>query len=123
MLGTVGYMAPEQVRGAAADYRADLFAFGAVLYEMVTGVRAFSRETAAETMTAILREDPPEPPARARHLAAGRSHHPALPGEETGGALPIGARFGVRARCDFRIPGFVVDLGHHARASRYGRDG
>ena len=61
VLGTVGYMAPEQVRGAATDYRADLFAFGAVLYEMVTGVRAFLRETAAETMTAILREDPPEP--------------------------------------------------------------
>jgi Tol biopolymer transport system component len=62
VLGTVGYMAPEQVRGAAADHRADLFAFGAVLYEMVTGMRAFLRETAAETMTAILREDPPEPP-------------------------------------------------------------
>jgi Tol biopolymer transport system component len=62
VLGTVGYMAPEQVRGAATDHRADLFAFGAVLYEMVTGVRAFLRETAAETMTAILREDPPEPP-------------------------------------------------------------
>jgi hypothetical protein len=63
VLGTVGYMAPEQVRGAATDHRADLFAFGAVLYEMVTGVRAFLRETAAETMTAILREDPPEPPS------------------------------------------------------------
>ena len=57
VLGTVGYMAPEQVRGTAADSRADIFAFGAVLYEMVTGARAFQRETAAETMTAILRED------------------------------------------------------------------
>jgi hypothetical protein len=60
VLGTVGYMAPEQVRGAAVDSRADIFAFGALLYEMVTGQRAFSRETSAETMTAILREDPPE---------------------------------------------------------------
>ena len=60
VLGTVGYMAPEQVRGDAADWRADIFAFGAVLYEMVTGTRAFHRETAAETMTAILRQDVPE---------------------------------------------------------------
>jgi Tol biopolymer transport system component len=52
-------MAPEQVRGEAVDARADIFAFGAVLYEMVTGQRAFARTTAAETMTAILREDPP----------------------------------------------------------------
>jgi len=58
VLGTVGYMAPEQVRGQTADARADLFAFGAVLYEMLTGARAFRRETPAETMTAILREEP-----------------------------------------------------------------
>lgn len=59
-LGTVGYMAPEQVRGQAVDGRADLFALGAVLYEMLAGRRAFQRDTAAETMTAILKEDPPE---------------------------------------------------------------
>src|ERR1700690_844416 len=59
-MGTAGYMAPEQVRGAAVDSRTDIFAFGAVLYEMVSGKRAFRRETAAETMTAILKEDPPE---------------------------------------------------------------
>jgi Tol biopolymer transport system component len=63
VLGTVGYMAPEQVRGTAVDGRADLFSFGTMLYEMVTGERAFHRATAAETMTAILREDPPDPPA------------------------------------------------------------
>ncbi|HYN07038.1 MAG TPA: protein kinase [Vicinamibacterales bacterium] len=60
VMGTVGYMAPEQVRGETVDARADLFAFGAVLYEMLAGQRAFRRDTAAETMTAILREDPPE---------------------------------------------------------------
>src|SRR5678815_4792655 len=61
VLGTVGYMAPEQVRGDPADHRADVFALGCVLYEMLTGARAFARETAAETMAMILREDPPEP--------------------------------------------------------------
>ncbi len=62
VLGTVGYMSPEQVRGQAVDARTDLFAFGAVFYEMLTGERAFKRETAAETLTAILREDPPDLP-------------------------------------------------------------
>ena len=60
VMGTVGYMSPEQVRGGAVDCRSDIFSFGAVLYEMLTGVRAFKRDTAAETMTAILNEDPPE---------------------------------------------------------------
>jgi hypothetical protein len=60
VMGTVGYMAPEQVRGQAVDGRADLFALGTVLYEMLAGRRAFERDTAADTMTAILKEDPPE---------------------------------------------------------------
>jgi Tol biopolymer transport system component len=60
VMGTVGYMAPEQVRGQPVEARADLFALGTVLYEMLSGRRAFQRETAAETMTAILKEDPPE---------------------------------------------------------------
>ena len=60
VMGTAGYMAPEQVRGQPADHRADIFAFGAILYEMLTGRRAFQGETSAETMTAILREEPPE---------------------------------------------------------------
>jgi dipeptidyl aminopeptidase/acylaminoacyl peptidase len=65
VLGTAGYMAPEQVRGQAIDARADLFALGVVLYEMLSGRRAFQAETAAETMTAILKEEPPELPERA----------------------------------------------------------
>ncbi len=72
IMGTVGYMSPEQVRGIAVDHRSDLFSFGAVLYEMLAGRRAFQGETAAETMTAILRDDPPA-------LAeSGRSAPPAL---------------------------------------------
>jgi Tol biopolymer transport system component len=59
VMGTVGYMAPEQVRGKAVDARADIFSFGAVLYEMLTGKRAFRGESPVETLNAILREDPP----------------------------------------------------------------
>jgi serine/threonine protein kinase/Tol biopolymer transport system component len=59
VMGTAGYMAPEQVRGEAVDHRADIFAFGAILYELVTRQRAFKKPTSAETMTAILHEDPP----------------------------------------------------------------
>src|ERR1039458_8988531 len=60
VMGTASYMAPEQVRGETADPRTDIFAFGAVLYEMLSGVHAFRRDTAAETMTAVLKDDPPE---------------------------------------------------------------
>jgi hypothetical protein len=60
VVGTVGYMSPEQVRGVPVDARTDIFAFGAVLYEMLSGERAFTGETPADTMSAILRGDPPE---------------------------------------------------------------
>jgi serine/threonine protein kinase len=69
--GTVGYMAPEQVRGQVVDYRADIFAFGVLLYEMVTGTRAFERDTPPETLTAILREDVPERPLTTHHIPPG----------------------------------------------------
>jgi hypothetical protein len=60
VLGTVDYMSPEQVRGEPTDARSDIFSLGSVLYEMVAGARPFRRDTSAETMTAILKEDPPE---------------------------------------------------------------
>jgi len=58
LLGTVGYMSPEQARGEAADGRADLFALGTILFEMLTGRRAFRAATAAETLAAVLQHDP-----------------------------------------------------------------
>ncbi len=60
VMGTAGYMSPEQVRGRAVDHRTDIFSFGAVLYEMLAGKSAFRRETASDTMAAILKEEPPE---------------------------------------------------------------
>jgi serine/threonine protein kinase len=60
IMGTVGYMSPEQVRGEKIDHRSDIFSFGTILHEMITGRRAFRRETMAETMTAILKEEPEE---------------------------------------------------------------
>lgn len=61
VLGTAGYMSPEQVRGEPADHRSDIFSLGAIVYEMLAGRPAFTRGTGAETMAAILKEDPPTP--------------------------------------------------------------
>jgi Tol biopolymer transport system component len=71
VMGTVGYMSPEQVRGLPVDHRSDIFSFGVILYELLSGKRAFKKDTAADTMSAILNEDPPE-------LAEGRKFSPAL---------------------------------------------
>ena len=60
VMGTVGYMSPEQVRGKPADARSDIFSFGAILYEMLSGKRAFHGDSAVDTMSAILKEDPPD---------------------------------------------------------------
>ncbi len=72
MLGTVGYMSPEQVRGQPVDHRTDIFAFGCVLYEMLSGRPPFLRGTSADTVAAILGEDPPP------LAASGRTSVPAL---------------------------------------------
>ena len=71
VMGTVGYMSPEQVRGLPADHRSDIFCLGAVLYEMLSGRRAFSGATAADTMSAILNAEPPELSGSGRKVPPG----------------------------------------------------
>ncbi|HEY3123837.1 MAG TPA: protein kinase [Thermoanaerobaculia bacterium] len=71
VMGTLGYMSPEQVRGKPADHRSDIFAFGAILWEMLAGRRAFHADTAADTMTAILTKEPPELSATNREIHPG----------------------------------------------------
>jgi Tol biopolymer transport system component len=68
IMGTVGYMSPEQVRGKPADHRSDIFSFGSILYEMLSGQRAFQGETPADTMSAILKEEPAELSETARNV-------------------------------------------------------
>jgi Tol biopolymer transport system component len=69
VLGTVAYMSPEQLRGRAVDHRSDIFSFGAILYEMLTGARAFAGETQVDTITAILKEDPAEMIGKGQDIA------------------------------------------------------
>jgi hypothetical protein len=85
VLGTMGYMSPEQVRGEPADARSDVFSFGAVLFEMLTGRKAFTRESHSETVAAILRDDPPEP------------------SEASGRVLPVGLQR-IIAHCLEKLP-------------------
>ena len=71
MIGTVAYMSPEQLRGKPVDHRSDIFSFGAILYEMMAGCRAFRGETEVDTMTAVLREEPPSASLDAALIPAG----------------------------------------------------
>jgi serine/threonine protein kinase/tetratricopeptide (TPR) repeat protein len=133
VMGTVGYMSPEQVRGQATDHRADIFAFGAILYEMLAGKRAFQKPTSPETMTAILNEDPPGisqitaniPPAMHRVVHRCLEKNPeqrfqsasdlafALDAlSESGGSSPSVTTFatGARKRWKIFIPAAVVGI-------------
>lgn len=69
VMGTVGYMSPEQVRGLPVDHRSDVFSFGAILYELLSGKKAFKRDTAADTLSAILKEEPPELSESGRNIS------------------------------------------------------
>ncbi|HET6267091.1 MAG TPA: protein kinase [Acidobacteriota bacterium] len=71
VLGTAGYMSPEQVRGQVTDYRTDIFSYGSVLYEMLSGRPAFKRDTASDTLSAILRDDPPDVAESTRNVPPG----------------------------------------------------
>jgi TolB-like protein/Flp pilus assembly protein TadD len=74
VMGTVGYMSPEQVRGLTVDQRSDIFSFGAILYELLSGKRAFSGPTAGDTMAAIMRDEPPELSESRRNIPIALDH-------------------------------------------------
>ncbi|MDQ5858023.1 MAG: protein kinase [Acidobacteriota bacterium] len=74
VMGTVGYMSPEQVRGLPVDHRSDIFSFGAILYELLSGKRAFSRHTVSDTMAAVMRDEPPELSESGRNISPALDH-------------------------------------------------
>jgi TolB-like protein/Flp pilus assembly protein TadD len=74
VMGTMGYMSPEQVRGLPVDHRSDIFSFGAILYEMLSGRKAFKRDTASDTMAAIMRDEPPELTESGRNISPALDH-------------------------------------------------
>ncbi len=86
IMGTVAYMSPEQAEGKAVDARSDIFSFGSVLYEMLTGRQAFQGDSTISTLSAIIEKDPPPLSAEIpRDLEEDR--HP-LPAQRPGAALP-----------------------------------
>ncbi len=106
-LGTIGYMSPEQVRGLHTDHRADIFAFGAILYEMVMGKRSFERGTSADTISAILNDEPPSIcAALSRHSGRGGTRRPSVSGERSFAAFSLRLRSGLRSGSAFRSHDF-----------------
>ena len=104
VMGTLGYMSPEQVKGEPAGPVSDIFALGAVLYEMLSGTRAFRGSSAGETMAAILKEDPPDLSRhQPEHRRGPRAHRPALPREEPGATISIRVRHRLRPRSAVRV--------------------
>ena len=71
VMGTLAYMSPEQVRGLPVDHRSDIFSFGTILYELLTGRKAFKKDAASDTMAAIMRDDPPELLESGRNISLG----------------------------------------------------
>ena len=121
VMGTVGYMSPEQASGKALDFRSDQFSFGSILYELSTGKRAFQRGTTAETLTAIIREEP-EPVGASQPQGAGAAalDRRALPRQGPGGALRDDARPRARPR---EHPGPSLRRGRRLRGGAGGRAG
>jgi TolB-like protein/Flp pilus assembly protein TadD len=74
VMGTMGYMSPEQLRGIPVDHRSDIFAFGAILYELLSGRKAFKRDTASDTIAAVLKEQPPELTHSGRNISSALDH-------------------------------------------------
>jgi TolB-like protein/Flp pilus assembly protein TadD len=74
VMGTVGYMSPEQVRGLPVDHRSDIFSFGAILYELLSGRKAFKKDTPGDTMAAIIRDEPPELLQSGRNIPVALDH-------------------------------------------------
>ncbi len=115
VMGTIGYMSPEQLRGKPADHRSDIFSFGAILYEMLSGRRAFHGESAADTTGAILKEDPPDlsdtnqniSPALERLVNHCLEKNPqareSLSRKESASAISFSQRSGICARSNLRL--------------------
>src|SRR6187551_460501 len=74
VMGTMGYMSPEQLRGLPVDHRTDIFSFGAILYELLSGRKAFKRDTASDTIAAIMRDEPPELTQSGRNVSPALDH-------------------------------------------------
>jgi serine/threonine protein kinase len=74
VMGTVGYMSPEQVRGLPVDHRSDIFSFGAILYELLAGRKAFKKDTATDTIASIIRDEPPELSQSGRSIPVALDH-------------------------------------------------